>query len=204
MREIRPGRQHAPTAEITRACMEIIRWASPMSVAIVGVLGVVHDALPNEENALSLELHLGFGFLLWLYVISQFALPTKWRAFKRAIGRQARARALSRGVYLLMYGLAGIKLICYLLARYWPDLVLGVGPSNDSLPSSIAQAMTQLQCYVVYGVVAIITTRILALWPIDTTTIGGPLGWNGPLPRAPVPLPPALAITAVSALPLDD
>jgi cytochrome b561 len=121
--------QRFSNTKVRAAAIDVFRWLGPLSIAAVGALGVVRDSCQSYATSSWLRLHLGFGMLLWLYVISQFALPTKLHQFRRAIGGIELTRTLSRGVYLLLYELAGVKECCYLLSQYWLPEMLGFAPS---------------------------------------------------------------------------
>jgi hypothetical protein len=116
-------------------------------VLLVGLLGLIADtftiALPHRGN-----LHILFAALLWAYIVVRFygrlrraprMLPTEIRAF---------SRHLSRLVYLLLYILTFF------------NLVIGV---VRAAPHSTFLARTEdVQIYLVCGVGALITIRVLA------------------------------------------
>jgi cytochrome b561 len=115
-------------------------------VMLVGILGVIHDAwpgfLPHRE-----DLHALFGILLWICVVARFyrrvhQVPRLGIADIRPFSRH-----LSRLVYLLLY----ILMFCRLIM----DVACAA-------PRGAMRAGEDLQSYLAYGVLALVTIHMLA------------------------------------------
>lgn len=101
-----------------------------------------------------MDAHLLFGALLWLSVIAQFwSLP---RPFSDHVA--AHVRHISRRVFVLLYGLAGVRELCVLLQQGAGGVAAG----------TMADAMSTLQCYVAYGMLALVTIRLLVACELRT------------------------------------
>lgn len=114
-------------------------------VVIVGIAGVLHDSMGSVPGYMNL--HAVFGVLLWVSVVARFhrrlhqsppMLPIEIREF---------SRHLSRLVYLMLYVLMFISLTARAVACVW---------------RTDCSAAPDLQGYLGYGVIALITIRGLA------------------------------------------
>jgi cytochrome b561 len=116
-------------------------------VLVVGLLGLIADTwtlpLPHRGN-----LHVLFGALLWAYVLARF-----YGRLRRSPGMQpddirAFSRHLSRLVYLLLYLLAFFN--------------LAIGFLRAAPHSTFMARAENFQIYLVFGLGALITIRVLA------------------------------------------
>jgi hypothetical protein len=138
------------TANFPAAANAVIsRFILVSPAAAVGVLGVVQDSRNGAHSFGGSDPHLLFGALLWLSVIAQFWSP------RRMCARQVtvHARGACRAVFVLLYGLAGIRALCFLRQH----------GADGAAELALVDAMTTLQCYVAYGILALITVRVLAV-----------------------------------------
>ena len=117
-------------------------------VLVVGLLGLIQDSWPKPAPASWMNLHIVFGALLWVCVVARF-----YGGMRRSPGMlpaeiQALSRQLSRLVYLLLYGLMFFGLIIGILRTALHDPIVG-GAEN-------------FQSYLVGGLAALVTIRVLA------------------------------------------
>jgi cytochrome b561 len=130
-----------------------LRSAAPLHahfallVLLVGLLGLIADAwtipLPHRGN-----LHGLFGALLWAYVVARFYGRLRRSPRMQPDDIRAFSRQLSRLVYLLLYFLAFF------------NLAIGVLPAAPH--STLLARAENFQIYLVYGMGALITIRVLA------------------------------------------
>ncbi len=138
------------------------RCALVLPAAAAGLFGVLQDSRKVAHSFAGSDTHLLFGALLWLSVIAQFWSLSR----KSAEPVEAHVRNISRRVFVLLYGLAGVRELCVLL----PQGVGGVAAGT------MVQAMSTLQCYVAFGIVALVTIRVLGACELRTRDSGIPRG----------------------------
>jgi cytochrome b561 len=113
----------------------------------VGLLGLIADTwtipLPHRGN-----LHVLFGALLWAYVVARFYGRLRRSPCMQPADIRVFSRHLSRLVYLLLYFLAFFNLAIAFL-RAAPQ-------------STFAARAENFQIYLVWGLGALITIRVLA------------------------------------------
>jgi hypothetical protein len=116
-------------------------------VAVVGVLGLIHDAWPSLLSHRG-NLHVLFGSLLWLCVVARFY--RRFRLEPRMLIADIRSlcRRLSRLVYLLLY----LLMCCQLI----------IGMLRDAPHRSLQQINESFQAYLACGVLALLTIQVLA------------------------------------------
>jgi cytochrome b561 len=131
-------------------------------VAVLGVLGLIHDSWPTPLSHRG-NLHVLFGSLLWLCVVARFY---RWfRLQPRLLIDDIRpfCRHLSRLVYLLLY----LLMCCQLI----------IGILSDAPHRSVQQINEGFQAYLACGVLALLTIQVLAAlsryWVMHAA--GGPL-----------------------------
>jgi hypothetical protein len=105
---------------------------------IAGIAAVVHDSLANSAPVSYLNLHALFGVLLWVSVVARFHRRMHQSPRMLPIDIREFSRHLSRLVYLLLYILMLVRLI--------------IG----------SPAAPDFQGYLGYGLIALITIRVLA------------------------------------------
>jgi hypothetical protein len=144
---IRPPPRLAGGTLFSQVSTALVYGVTAVSIAAIGVLGLLErpGKLPPSHGWIGI--HGLFGVALSLGVIVLFAWYASHHAFTSARSIADFARRLSRRVYLLLYALAGIKETAFLIAT--PHL-------------SLADAMKVLQYYVICGVFALLTIRLLA------------------------------------------
>jgi cytochrome b561 len=118
-----------------------------ISIAAVGVLGVLQPPVTDGSSHGWIDVHALFGAVLLLGVMVLFGWHASHRAFTCARSVAIFARRLTRQVYLLLYALAALKEVACLMTS--PEPVL-------------AEAMKSLQCYVAYGGFALLSIKVLA------------------------------------------
>jgi cytochrome b561 len=121
--------------------------------ACIGILGVLQDSLLPQAPASWANLHTLFGVVLCATVVAQFIRQIARASVHSVQAARVFSRRQSREVYGLLYLLVAIKEAQYLLA----SATLG------GSPATMAQAMEGLQCYLVYGIFALIAIRAMAL-----------------------------------------
>ena len=144
---IRPPLQLAGGTPFSRVSTALLYGVIGVSIAAIGVLGLLERPGKLPPSRGWIDIHALFGVALSLGVIVLFAWYASHHAFTSARSIADFARRLSRRVYLLLYALAGIKETTFLIAT--PHL-------------SLADAMKVLQPYVICGVFALLTIRLLA------------------------------------------
>jgi cytochrome b561 len=116
-------------------------------VLAVGLLGLIADTwtipLPHRGN-----LHVLFGALLWAYVVARFYGRLRRSPRMQPADLRAFSRHLSRLVYLLLYVLTLFNLAIGFL---------GAAPHSAFLARA-----TDFQSYLVGGLGALVTIRVLA------------------------------------------
>jgi cytochrome b561 len=114
-------------------------WCIPMSVAAVGVIGMLDDSWLRRDLASLVEIHALFGLSLWGFVIKRFHSRMRILPHPQAPDIRAVSRHLSRMVYLLLGLLVGFREIT------------GTGTED-------------LRDYLVYVLAALILVRLLAVF----------------------------------------
>jgi hypothetical protein len=143
---IRLSQRLAGSALSSQAASALLHGVIAVSIAAMGVLGVLQQPgkLPSARGWS--DIRGLFGAALLLGVIVLFAWHASHPAFACAKSITDFARRVSRQIYLLLYALAGIKMIAFLMAK--PQL-------------SLADAMKAMQSYAIYAVLALLTIRVL-------------------------------------------
>jgi hypothetical protein len=123
-----------------------------MPAVLIGTLGVLQDSWRSQAPLGWANMHTLFGAVLCVTVIAQFLWQIAHVSARSAQGALAYARRQSREVYCLLYCLVAIKEIQYLLGS--------VAPRGGA--ATMADAMKGMQCYLVYGIVALVAIRVMA------------------------------------------
>ena len=138
------------------------RAASARSLALavplgaIGMAGLLRDAWPGAPHLSGFNLHAIFGAVLWLAVVAQFGHANLTSARLSGAGVHELCRRLSRGIYLLLYVLFGASQLLRLAAILWNSGTRGAShPAILTTPES-------LRDYLLYGVFALLTIRVLA------------------------------------------
>jgi cytochrome b561 len=118
-----------------------------MPTMIAGIAAVVHDSLANGAPASYMNLHALFGVLLWAGVVARFHRRLHQAPRMLPIDIREFSRHLSRLVYLMLYILMLVSLIIGAVTYIW---------RNRSPEAS------DFQAYLGYGLIALITIRVLA------------------------------------------
>ena len=139
-----------------------------MPVALVGILALVHDSWPASVLAPWINVPTLFGLLLWIMVIARFRVRMKHSSEIRAADLRDLSRQLSRTVYLLLYLIIGAKQVINIVGFLWhggrfdPGLVHTSDCASHDCPTFAPT--TDLQLILIYGLIALIIIRALALW----------------------------------------
>jgi len=143
-------------------------WSIGLLVVLVGVLALVHDSWPTRVLASWINVPTLFGLLLWIMVVARFHVRMKHSAEIRAADLRDLSRQLSRTVYLLLYFIVGAKQVINIVGflrhggTFDPGLVHT--PDCASRDCPILAPTIDLQLVLIYGLIALIIIRVLALW----------------------------------------
>ena len=119
-------------------------------IAAVGISGLIHDAWAAPATpALWIDLHALFGMLLFIAVVARFNDSAGGSPRRSPHDIRALSRRLSRGVYLLLYGLMFLNLIIGMLP----------GATHRPFPASAENFQSYLAC----GIIALLTIRAMAV-----------------------------------------
>jgi hypothetical protein len=130
----------------SRAAAALLHGVVAVSIAAIGVLGVLLQPRAVPATHGRIDMQALFGVSLFLGVIVLFAWHALHPLLACAESIARLARRLSRQIYLLLYALAVIKVIAFLTAR-------------SQLP--LSDAMKAMQYYAIYAVLAVLTIRVL-------------------------------------------
>jgi cytochrome b561 len=122
---------------------------SMASLVVLGAIGLTYDSWLKGIPVSWISVRTLFALLLWSFVIARFYWRVKHSWPMPLVDIRELSRTLSRTVYLLLYVVVGInqllsmrQVICY---------------------GAAFEPAEGLQPYLVYGLVALIIIRILAL-----------------------------------------
>jgi hypothetical protein len=159
----RPDISQVPTAATSVLFQSIV--TAP--VLLIGLLGALQDTRQTPPAAVWSALHVSFGVLLCTSIVVQFVWRVTHVGFRSTSDIAAYARLLTRKVFILLYGLVGVKEIQCLLGS--------IGPTRQLR----AESMRDLQCYVLYGLLALALIRIVAAlclrWTMGSATASSPV-----------------------------
>jgi hypothetical protein len=119
-----------------------LRRGLTVLVCAVGVAGLILDSWPRPAHGTWINLHPLFGMLLWITVLVQ----------PRYAGE---IRQQSRAVFLLMYLLFGVSQLVRIGAWLWNSQARGTSHL------AILQPPANLRDYLAYGVLALLSIRVL-------------------------------------------
>jgi cytochrome b561 len=80
-------------------------WAMFVLVAIVGVLGLLHDSWPEQTQAFWINVHALIGIVLWLVLLARFGYRLRHSPPTLPPDISAFSRRLSSPVHLALYAL---------------------------------------------------------------------------------------------------
>jgi hypothetical protein len=116
-------------------------------VILVGIFDVLYDAWPGSSPHRD-GLHALFGILLWICVVGRFYRRMHQAPLLEIADIRPFSRHLAALVYLLLY----VLVFCRMIVDVW----------YAAPPGAMLRAGKDLQSYVAYGVLALITIRTLA------------------------------------------
>lgn len=152
----------------TAAAAVVLHSIVTVPVLLIGLLSVLQDSrqTPHAASAWT-ALHVSFGVLLCASIIVQFIWRITHVGFRSVADIAAFARLLTRRVFILLYGLAGVKEIQWVLGS--------LGPTRQLR----AETMRDLQCYLLYGLLALVLIRVVATlclrWAMGSATASPPV-----------------------------
>ena len=127
-----------------------------LSICMVGVAGLLHDAWPTALQMPVTNLHAVFGGMLLFMVLAQFHRARGSAFAQSGAGMHELRRRLSRGVFLQLYILFGASQMVRIAAILWNN---GQGASQ-----AILQPPENLRDYLAYGILALLTIHALTIW----------------------------------------
>jgi cytochrome b561 len=142
---------------------ENIRWASALSwkftaaVCAVGIAGLLRDSWPGPVHGSRINLHAAFGSLLWLLAVAQFRHHLRDPASPDEVDRDPPWRQSSRTVYLALYVVFGAQQLIRAGVWLWNRVV-----SGSFYPAAVLQPAENLRDFLAYGIIVLVTIRVLA------------------------------------------
>lgn len=133
---------------------------APLVAALVLTLGVASvsaDCLNLTQPAV-FNLHLLFGFCLWLAVGGSLLRQRRNSEFGSAAGYYEYSRRLSRWVYILLYLLAGVRLAFHL------SELMNYSAAHGNGASIAPRSLDDFQIYIGYALVPLWVMRILVCY----------------------------------------
>ena len=136
-----------------------------VAVAGVGIYGQLHDSAIGFIPGVAFNVHTLFGTLLCVAILARF----RWERQRIPVDKETRidcVRSMSRCVYLLLYGLLGVREIANLAAYAGNGGIFHFGGwqmgRQGSGVSPLLRPIDAFQAYVAYGLLALILIRVLA------------------------------------------
>jgi cytochrome b561 len=133
--------------------------------ALVGVTCQLCDSLVQPTRNTIFKLHVLFGLALFSAILARFLWELHRTDLSTSIDIYAFNRQLKRQVYLLLYGLAGVKELANIGVYIWRggafilgDVHIGRHIENDAILSPL---FDDFKIYAVYGVASIFLIRAL-------------------------------------------
>src|SRR5215469_13188410 len=144
-------------------------WTMAVLIAVVGVLGLLHDSWPKGTQAFWINIHAIVGLTIWVLVMARFSwrLTHKTPALPPDSGELS--RRFSRPVHLLMYLLIFITPILGIVTFIWHGRVFDFGlfrvdfgvPRNRA----VFHPTEEIHGYLAYTLFTLIGIHVLAaLW----------------------------------------
>lgn len=155
-----------------------VLWSLASLVVLLGVLGLLDDSWPRRFLGTWIDFHAMFGLLLWIFLAARFQRALRISAPPRPADIRGLIRELSRTIYLLLYGVIGIRQLVGLSGRLWHG---GVPASHEFASDD------DLQAIIAYGLIGLLLIRVLAFGTGASkgATMGRPTGGDfGELPKA--------------------
>lgn len=144
--------------------VNVHRGLAAMTV-LAGVAGQLCDSLIDSTGSTTFELHVLFGLALCSTILARFLWELRRTDLSPTVDVRAFNRQLKRQVYLLLYGLAGVKEIVNISVYIWRGGAFGVGGvhigrhiGNDAM---VLAPFDDFKIYAVYGVASIFLLRTL-------------------------------------------
>lgn len=135
------------------------------TTVLVGIAGQVVVSVSHSTRHSPVILHMLFGVMLFSAIVARFLWELHRTRLSPAIDIRALHRELNRQVYILMYGLAGVKELVVIAVYIWRGGAFAVGGMdmgrhirNDA---ATLPPFDDFQIYVIYGVAAIYLIRVL-------------------------------------------
>jgi hypothetical protein len=132
---------------------------------LVGVACQICDSLVHPTGNTTSKLHVLFGLALISAIIARFVWELRRTHLSPAIDIRAINRKLKRQVYLLLYGLVGVKELASIGIYIWRGGAFVVGGihigrhiGNDAI---VLPPLDDFKIYAVYGVASIFLIRAL-------------------------------------------
>jgi cytochrome b561 len=140
-----------------------IQRASPRScdlvwvVCAVGIAGLVRDSWPSPVQGHWINLHAAFGASLWALAVARFRQHAHTLGVPPELDFRRLCRQPSRTVYLVLYVVFGAEQVIRAGALLWNCKALG------TVHHAVLQPPESLHDFLVYGIIALLTIRALAV-----------------------------------------
>jgi cytochrome b561 len=102
-------------------------WATFVLVAVVGVLGLLHDSWLHDTQALWINVHAVIGIFLWFLILARVWWRARHAPPAPPESLSERARQLSKLTHLLLYGLLLITPIIGIITFVYHGRVFDFG-----------------------------------------------------------------------------
>ncbi len=158
----------SPAARYDRGAIAF-HWTVAALVAVVGTIGVVHDSLPEDDQAFWINLHAIIGLLLLAVVIARLW----WRATHKPpalpSGAGGLSRRLSYPVHLLLYALLIVIPVLGIVTFIWHGRVFDFGLFRVDLGvhknRAIFHPTEDIHGWLAYTLFGVVAVHVLAaLW----------------------------------------
>ncbi len=146
---------------------------------LAGVACQLFDSLVHPIGNTTSKLHVLFGLALFSAIIARFVWELRRTHLSPAIDISAFNRKLKRQVYLLLYGLAGMKELVSIGVYIWSGGAFVVGgihigrhTGNDAI---VLPPLDVFKIYAVYGVASFFLIRVLVAFygpTLNSTKVG--------------------------------
>jgi cytochrome b561 len=128
---------------------------------LVGVVSQLCDSLVDSTGNTISKLHVLFGLALFSAILARFLWELRRKYPSPAIDIHTFNRQLKRQVYLLLYGLAGMKELVNISVYIWRGgafVAGGVHIGNDAI---VLAPFDDFKIYAAYGVASVFLIRAL-------------------------------------------
>ena len=141
------------------ACMALL-------VVLVGTAGLMAHSWVRQVVESWIDIHLLFGLLLWGWVIVRYRLLVKNSPCMFPSDVRGFARQQSRIVYLVLYGVLGVRLCIGIVSSMWDggaaDFSLFDARVFNGPDTKAFDPKDDFQLFLAAGILALVVVRVIA------------------------------------------